>query len=435
MTFSVVVNPAPISTSCVGTAASPLVVPTTAGTCGVTVTGASGLAGSCGGAGLASCTVGGQGSITLGPGTQGLTVLATGVDGSTTSCTSYLTVVDSQNPTIQCTDETIQCTGNDSATATPTASCSDPCGCTASCATGTFPLGTSQDTCSASAPSGNTASCQATVRVVDTLPPVVTPLRGPSQFQCNVDSWSDPGATALDQCVGDLSSSVKASGTVDPTHVGSYAVTYSATDPSGNVGSATRSVAVVDTVAPSLTLPGTITATPTSASGVAVTYAVSATDHCVGPVTATCTPQSGSSFPPGTTAVSCTASDPAGNTATGSFTVQVQYAWSGILQPINADGSSVFKLGSTVPVKFQLTGASAGITSAAATLSLAKVSSNVVGTDIEAVSTSAATTGNAFRYDGQYIFNLDTKGLSKGTWQLSINLGDGVSRTATISLK
>jgi hypothetical protein len=57
---------------------------------------------------------------------------------------------------------------------------------------------------------------------------------------------------------------------------------------------------------------------------------------------------------------------------------------------------------------------------------------------VEAVSTSAATTGNAFRYDltsGQYIFNLATGGLSKGTWRLSINLQDGVSRTVTISLK
>ena len=57
---------------------------------------------------------------------------------------------------------------------------------------------------------------------------------------------------------------------------------------------------------------------------------------------------------------------------------------------------------------------------------------------MEAISTAAATTGNAFRYDstsGQYIFNLATKGLSKGSYQLSINLQDGVSRTVTISLR
>jgi hypothetical protein len=118
--------------------------------------------------------------------------------------------------------------------------------------------------------------------------------------------------------------------------------------------------------------------------------------------------------------------------------VTVQYSWSGILPPINTDGSSIFKLGSTVPVIFQLTGASAGITNATATLSVAKVSSTVTGDYVEAVSTAAATTGNTFRYDptsGQYIFNLATKGLSTGTWSLRIDLGDGASRTATISLK
>src|SRR5438309_8185892 len=38
-----------------------------------------------------------------------------------------------------------------------------------------------------------------------------------------------------------------------------------------------------------------------------------------------------------------------------------RYAWSGVLQPLNPDGSSVFKAGSTVSVKFQLTGASASL--------------------------------------------------------------------------
>ena len=118
--------------------------------------------------------------------------------------------------------------------------------------------------------------------------------------------------------------------------------------------------------------------------------------------------------------------------------MQVQYSWSGILQPIDPDGNSLFKLGSTVAVKFQLAAASAGIANAVATLTAMKITSSLTGTDIEAVSTSAATTGNTFRYDptsGQYVFNLDTKPLSRGTWLLSIDLHDGVTRRATISLK
>ena len=67
-------------------------------------------------------------------------------------------------------------------------------------------------------------------------------------------------------------------------------------------------------------------------------------------------------------------------------------------------------------IKFQLTGASAGITDAVARLYVAKVSNNVVGTEEEADSNLNATEGNLFRYaDGQYIFNWNTSGLSAGT--------------------
>ncbi len=141
-------------------------------------------------------------------------------------------------------------------------------------------------------------------------------------------------------------------------------------------------------------------------------------------------------FPLGSTTVVCTAKDAAGNIGTETFTVTVTAAWSNVLQPVNADGSSIFKLGSTVPVKFQLTGASAGITNLSARLYLQRVGAGATGTVLEAVSTSSATTGNLFRYDsGQYIFNLNTKTLSAGTYQLRIDLGDGVPRTVNISLR
>ena len=116
----------------------------------------------------------------------------------------------------------------------------------------------------------------------------------------------------------------------------------------------------------------------------------------------------------------------------------VTAAWSNVLQPINVDGSSVFKLGSTVPVKFQLSGASAGISNLVARLYIQRIGPGAAGADIEAISTSNATTGNLFRYDatsGQYIFNLGTKTLSTGTYKLRIDLGDGALRTVIITLK
>lgn len=68
---------------------------------------------------------------------------------------------------------------------------------------------------------------------------------------------------------------------------------------------------------------------------------------------------------------------------------------------------------------------SAGITNAVARLLLFKVSNDVVRNEVDIQSTSAATTGNLFRYDSsadQYIFNLSTAGLTVGKYQLRVDL-------------
>lgn len=77
-----------------------------------------------------------------------------------------------------------------------------------------------------------------------------------------------------------------------------------------------------DHTPPALSLPATVTARGTSQSGGAVTFTVSATDPD-DTATAACSPPSGSVFPVGVTTVRCTATDTAGNTATGSFLVVV----------------------------------------------------------------------------------------------------------------
>lgn len=114
--------------------------------------------------------------------------------------------------------------------------------------------------------------------------------------------------------------------------------------------------------------------------------------------------------------------------------IGVAYPWTGLLSPIQANG--VYKAGKTIPLKFQLTGAAAGITTAEIRLLIFRVSDNVIGEEIEVESTSAATTGNLFRYTGdQYIFNLSTTGLATGTYQLQVDMGDGVLRAVNIALR
>src|SRR5207253_1685249 len=78
--------------------------------------------------------------------------------------------------------------------------------------------------------------------------------------------------------------------------------------------------AVVDP--PVLTLPSDFTVEATGPSGAVATYTVTATDDFPNPELS-CSPPSGSTFPLGTTTVTCTASDAANNTSSGSFSVTV----------------------------------------------------------------------------------------------------------------
>lgn len=131
-------------------------------------------------------------------------------------------------------------------------------------------------------PEGNPAQITRAVQVVDTVPPVVT-LTGAATvtFACGT-AFTDPGATALDACEGPLAPVV--TGSVNTAIPGNYTLTYAATDASGNVGQATRTVAIVDTASPVLTLNGD--ATITIACGTAFTDpGATALDACEGPLT------------------------------------------------------------------------------------------------------------------------------------------------------
>lgn len=103
--------------------------------------------------------------------------------------------------------------------------------------------------------------------------------------------------------------------------IGTTSVACTATNASGS-DSASFNVTVYDG-APTLTVPGDITAEATSPAGAAVTFAVSATDAVDGTLTPTCSSSSGSTFPLGTTSVTCSVTDSAGNTVSDSFDVSV----------------------------------------------------------------------------------------------------------------
>jgi hypothetical protein len=139
---------------------------------------------------------------------------------------------------------------------------------------------------------------------------------------------------------------------------------------------------------------------------------------------------------------------PAANFAPGTLTVH--YSESAIcdgeashviLQPINVDGTSVFKQGSTVPAKFRVCDASnnsiglSGVVSGFA--NVRKINGTVSTTVNEsAVSTTPDT---SFRWDPtaqQWIFNINTRGLSATTtYVYVISLNDGSTIQFQFGLK
>lgn len=225
---------------------------------------------------------------------------------------------------------------------------------------------------------------------------------------------------------------------------GQHLLTLEASDGKLSASCGTQVTVYQDTTAPVLSgAPEPITVTATSQSGAQVSYTPpAASDACAGSVPVSCAPASGSLFPIGTTPVSCAATDALGNSGTATFQVTVEpmpmIGWSGVQEPLNADGSSVFKAGSVVPVKFYLTGDNVGRPDLIARLSYAKVSSNVAGSVNEADAPGNGTSGNVFLYDpatGQYYFNWSTKGLAVGIYELIIDLGDGNPRRVGLGLR
>jgi hypothetical protein len=100
-------------------------------------------------------------------------------------------------------------------------------------------------------------------------------------------------------------------------------VTCSASDRHGNRMSLAFSVRVVDTTPPTIAPRSTVTISATSTAGATVDYSPpSATDAVDGLVSVSCSPAQGV-FPVGTTTVTCSARDAAGNSAMSTFTVIV----------------------------------------------------------------------------------------------------------------
>lgn len=199
-------------------------------------------------------------------GTTVITYTATDASGNTASGTQTVTVQENTPPTITAPADLNPTTGPGATSCGTvvgdatlgTATFSDNCPGATVTRTGVpagnlFPVGSTTVTYTVTDASGNTATDTQSVTVADDTPPTIA-LTGanPQYVECHT-SYTELGATASDNCGSPFAATP--SGSVDANTVGTYTITYDATDGAGNpAASATRTVIVRDTTAPTITL-------------------------------------------------------------------------------------------------------------------------------------------------------------------------------------
>ena len=306
-------------------------------------------------------------------GTTGITWTVTDANGLKASCTQRIIVNGtcpdgSAAPTITAPANITTATGPNSTTCgvvlddelgQPVVNDSTTCPATVSVSGvppgNLFPIGTTTLTYTASNAAG-TATATQTVTVSDNTPPVIfapanasytcpeqVPALSPSQaFGPNFETGlPDPTKPVFDNCGPPTVTATQiTSGIGSAANPLIITRTYSALDSHGNTANAVQIITVTDSTPPTIgSCPANIVKEPTCPSGAKATYsAPSASDNCAG-VTVTPSIASGSVFPIGTTTVTYTATDWAGNTATCSFTVTVktvQQTLSDMIAAVNA---------------------------------------------------------------------------------------------------
>lgn len=169
--------------------------------------------------------------------------------------------------------------------------------------------------------------------------------------------------------------------------LGLTTVQCSVTDGGGATASGSFLVSVQDTTVPSLgAMPVDQHLVTTNPAGATLTYAHPTASDLADPApVVSCAPTSSSTVPVGTTTVTCTATDATGNSASGSFTVDVRSiasaAWTVRWgEPVATTGATfVAKPGRTVPVKVEIFADGVEQTHGDASLSLAACGGGAIG--------------------------------------------------------
>jgi phosphopantetheinyl transferase (holo-ACP synthase) len=267
-------------------------------------------------------------------GTTTVTYTATDDCGNSTSASFTVTITDDEDPAIAGMPTNLSQSndaGNCSAVVTWTApTTTDNCSSTLTSTHNpgdTFAVGMTTVTYTSTDASNNVTTASFTVTVTDDEDPAISGT--PSDFsvsaeagQCSAAvSWTAP--TAADNCGVSTFTSTHYSN--DAFAVGTTTVTYTATDAAGNTTSSSFTITVTDDEDPSISgTPANITQTADAGQCSALVNYVAPTssDNC-GVTSFTSTHDNGDTFAVGTTTVTYTAEDAAGNQTTSSFTVTI----------------------------------------------------------------------------------------------------------------
>jgi len=252
--------------------------------------------------------------------------------GNTTTLPAVVTVVDNIAPMFNTAGSPVTLTLSATGSATLTASqaanmISDNCGTpTLTFSKSLFNCadrGMNSVTVTATDASGNTATATIQVNVVDNSAPTITLNAAPITVVLNASGTGSitmaQVGSATDNC-GTPTVSLSTM-TFSCANVGVNQVVLTATDASGNVSTATKTVTVVDNTIPAFqSTPSNVVV---GSCNSLVNYAYTASDNCSYTITRTAGLASGSTFPVGVTTVTHTVTDASGNTANHSFTVTV----------------------------------------------------------------------------------------------------------------
>ncbi|MGV3594327.1 MAG: LamG-like jellyroll fold domain-containing protein [Sediminibacterium sp.] len=192
-----------------------------------------------------------------------------------------------------------------------------------------YPIGTTAVEWIAKDAAGNQSTSIQLVIVRDATPPVLNGVPANANVSCsNIPTAATVTASDnFDQNVVVAFTQSSTKGT-NPTQSSFYNYvitrTWTAKDAANNQVSATQTITVTDTEAPTLAQPVNIaTNSRAGTCGATINYTVTATDNCGSPITYTFSKASETVFSVGVTTVTVTAADASGNSVSRSFTVTV----------------------------------------------------------------------------------------------------------------